>query len=274
MNREQKIISRIKEHYNEALKRYDESRIVGVFCQGSPNYNLDYEKSDIDTKLILTPSLEDIIFNRKPISTTHILDNEEHLDAKDIRLYINTFKKQNINFLEILFTPFKIVNPLYAKWWNKLEANRERIARYNEYQAVKAMKGVAMEKYRAMEHPYPSKVDIIAEYGYDGKQVSHLLRIEDYLRRYINGHTYEACLIPSYNARPRIMEYKKQEVPLAVARIEASESIERIKQMADSFTACNANQPDPYIDELFNSVQRDIVKFAIALELVEEEYFD
>ena len=103
MTREERIMKRMHEHYQRGVELYGESRIVGLFLQGSQNYGLDYEGSDIDTKLILTPTIEDIIFNRKPVSTTHVMENEEHLDAKDIRLYIQTFRKQNLNFLEILF---------------------------------------------------------------------------------------------------------------------------------------------------------------------------
>ena len=168
MTREEKIMSRLREHYEEALEYFDESRIVGIFLQGSQNYGLDYEGSDIDTKLIVLPSFEDIAFNKKPVSTTHVRANEEHIDFKDLRLYMQTFRKQNLNFLEILFTEFKILNPQYEDMWNMLVENRERIARYNEFQAIKSMKGIAMEKYHAMKHPYPSKLDIIEAHGYDG----------------------------------------------------------------------------------------------------------
>lgn len=45
--------------------------LLGFFYQGSGNYNLDYEKSDVDTKLIVTPTFREIVFNKSPISTTH-----------------------------------------------------------------------------------------------------------------------------------------------------------------------------------------------------------
>ena len=32
------IMNKIKEHYTEALEMFPESRIVGIFCQGSQNY--------------------------------------------------------------------------------------------------------------------------------------------------------------------------------------------------------------------------------------------
>ena len=161
------IMNGVREHYEEAKQYFDESRIVGIFYQGSANYGLDYENSDIDTKLIVTPTFEDIVFNKRPVSTTHVRANNEHIDFKDIRLYIETFRKQNVNFLEILFTPYKIVNPQYEQWWNRLIENREAIAHYDIHRAIKTMSGIALEKYQAMEHKYPSKVDIIEKYGYD-----------------------------------------------------------------------------------------------------------
>ena len=161
------IMARVKEHYDEAASILGESHIIGVFLQGSQNYGLDYEGSDIDTKCIVVPTLEDIAMNKSPISTTHVRENNEHIDLKDVRLYFGTFRKQNLNFLEILFTPYKIINPQYAKWWKMLEEHREDIARYDIQKAINSMYGVAREKYHALEHRYPSKVDLIDKYGYD-----------------------------------------------------------------------------------------------------------
>ena len=42
------------------------------------------------------------------------------MDIKDIRLYFDNFKKQNINFVEILFTDFYLVNPKYKDLWKIL----------------------------------------------------------------------------------------------------------------------------------------------------------
>ena len=147
------IMKQVERHYQEALTLFPADRIVGVFLQGSQNYGLDYEGSDIDTKLIVVPSFADICLNRKPISTTHVRENNEHTDWKDVRLYMETFRKQNLNFLEILFTEFYIINPMYKEEWMRLVANRERIARMNPFRAVKSMKGIAHEKYAAMEKP-------------------------------------------------------------------------------------------------------------------------
>ena len=265
-------MDKIQEHYQEALEFYPADRIIGVFCQGSQNYGLDYEGSDIDTKCFLVPTLEDIIFNKKPISTTHIRANEEHIDFKDIRLFLTTVRKQNLNFMEILFTKYKIVNPIYEQYWNRLIENNEQIAHYNPVGAVKTMKGIALEKYHAMEHRYPSKADLIDRDGYDPKQLSHLIRVREYLSRYIAGERYANCLQTNY---PRhlvaVKRTDKLYYSLTDAREVAEEELRLVVKMADEFAAAHKDDPvDEKVDELLDQVQRDIVKLGIKLEMKKE----
>ena len=266
------IMEQVKRHYDEALKLFPEDRIVGVFLQGSQNYGLDYEGSDIDTKCIVLPTLEDLIFNNKPVSTTHILDNEEHLDLKDVRLYFQTFRKQNLNFMEILFTKYKIVNPTYEQYWNRLIENNEQIARYNVVGAVKTMKGIALEKYHAMEHRYPSKVDLIDKWGYDPKQLSHLLRVEEYLLRYVNGEPYSNCLITKIPDTLKAAKDTKNLLwTLDEAREIAETHLKQVVEFSDEFAAAHAEEPvDWRVDTLLDDVQRDIMRLGIELELEKE----
>ena len=269
------IMEQVKRHYDEACKLFPEDRIVGVFLQGSQNYGLDYEGSDIDTKCIVLPTLDDLIFNRKPVSTTHVLPNEEHLDLKDVRLYFQTFRKQNLNFMEILFTKYKIVNPLYEPYWNRLIENNEQIAHYNPVGSVKTMKGIAMEKYHAMEHRYPSKVDIIDKYHYDGKQLHHLLRVREYLIRYINGEPYKDCLVTNCGEYLKLV---KTLTPngffhdIDTAREIAEQQLAKVISIADEFAAAHKDDPvDAEVDKLLDEVQESIMRLGIILDLEKEE---
>ncbi len=263
------IMKRVQEHYDEALQYFPEEQIVGVFLQGSQNYELDYEGSDVDTKLIVVPSFKDICLNKKPVSTTHVRANDEHTDWKDIRLYMETFRKQNLNFLEILFTDFYIINPMYKEEWDRLVEAREFIARMNPYRAVKSMKGIALEKFHAMEHRYPSKADIIDKYGYDGKQTSHQIRVYDYLRRYIAGEDYESCLRPSDYLLEQIMNYKKLNVySLEEARGTALAYIEQTVEMADKFCAEHEDREVPWVRELLEDVSYNIMRISVEKELL------
>ena len=263
------IMDRLYEHLEEAKQYFPADRIVGIFIQGSQNYGLDVESSDIDTKLIVTPSFEDIVLNKKAVSTTHIRANDEHTDWKDVRLYMETFRKQNLNFLEILFTPYKMVNPLYENSWNKLIEAREDIARMNPYRAVKSMKGIALEKYHAMEHRYPSKIEVLDKYGYDPKQLHHLVRVEEYLGRYIAGDAYSRCLQPK-NA-DYLIKVKNGEYDLETARIHANTAKANVERIADAFCADKGDAENPDMRALLEQVQYEIIKTSILKEIAEDD---
>lgn len=259
------IMDRVREHYNDALKHFPEDRIVCLIYQGSGNYGLDYEDSDVDTKLIITPTFKDIAMNNKAVSTTHIRENDEHIDFKDIRLYMQTFRKQNLNFLEILFSPYCIINPMYKSEWNRLIAAREDIAHYAPVQAIKSMKGIAKEKYFAMEHHYPSRMEWINKFSYDPKQLHHLLRVEDYIERYTSGESYESCL----QARnPEYLKAVKRGCHnLEEARELANKADKHIDEMCAKFLETCLTEVDKFVDELLDDVQYNIMKIAIQKEI-------
>lgn len=265
------IMERVHEHWLEALTLFPKDRIVGIFLQGSQNYGLDYEGSDIDTKLIVVPTWEDICFNRKPVSTTHIRANDEHIDLKDIRLMFQTFRKQNLNFMEILFTKYKIVNPMYEEYWAELVEYNEKIAMYDPCGAVKTMKGIAMEKYHAMEHRYPAKAEIIDAWGYDPKQLHHLLRVREYLERYINGEKYADCLVSKETIYLKKVKYANPTVKpfysLEVARKLGKATLDKIVDIADNFIERELPK-DEQVDVILDRVQEKIMRDAIMAELL------
>ena len=261
------VLRCVENHYREALDYFPEDRIVGCFLQGSQNYELDLPGSDVDTKLIVVPSFKDIALNSKPVSTTHIRINQEHIDFKDIRLYMDTFRKQNLNFLEILFTPYMLIHPYYAQEWDKLIQAREQIARMNPWRAVKSMKGIALEKYHAMEHPYPSKLDVLDRYGYDPKQLHHLVRVDNYLTRYIKGDTYADCLIPDPAMKEFLLDIKRGNWDLAAARELAKQSLAHVEQIADAFCDSTEDKEDTEMRDLLQDVSYNIMKIAVEKEL-------
>lgn len=210
MQKERYIMNRLHEHYKYLIENYD-YKVIYLALQGSQNYELDvYDdeyKSDIDTKAIIVPTLEDIVKNKKPVSETIVLPNNEHIDVKDIRVMFDTFKKQNVNYIEILFTDYYILNAEYGEYIEDLLKNAELIAHLNYNQALKCMAGMSMEKLKALQHPYPTIVDKIEKYGYDPKQLHHILRMNDFIKKYVSGKTYKECLIP--NNKKYLIEIKK-----------------------------------------------------------------
>lgn len=256
-------MQRLQEHYNEVENMGYE--IVGVFLQGSQNYELAYENSDIDSKAILLPRFDSFVLNKKAISTTHILENNEHVDLKDIRLMFDCFRKQNINFVEILFTKYKILNPKYTAMIQKLFDNNEKIARYNNYASVNCICGTSLEKFKALEHPYPTIVDKIEKYGYDPKQLHHIIRLNEFMKRYLAGEKYADCLI-SKN-KEYLIDVKKGIHTLEEARELAKTLCDETYQIKTHYMTNNPVQVDKECDDILNEVLLETMKYNFKCEL-------
>lgn len=209
---EESIINEaLDKHWEELFKRgYD---VAALFVQGSQNYGLaEYSeeyRSDVDTKAIVIPSLEDFVKGTAPVSTTIVLDNNEHIDVKDIRLMFSNFQKMNISYIELLYTNYKRINPKYETDIMRLIEARDDIAAINNVQFVKCIYGMALEKRKALCHPYPTILDKIEKYGYDGKQLSHCARLYYFLEDYIGGSPLAACYRPDPKQKEILMNYKK-----------------------------------------------------------------
>lgn len=263
MNREIKITKRLNEHYDYLQRQNYE--IVFLALQGSQNYGLDvYDEdyiSDVDTKAVVLPSFEDFVYNKAPVSKTLILENNEHIDVKDVRVMFETYKKQNINFIETLFSKFLIINPKYAELVKPLFQYREDIAHININQAIRCMAGMSKEKLKALKHPYPTIKDKIDKYGYDPKQLHHILRMNDFIKKYaIKKETYEECLIP--DNREYLIEIKKgilTEEEATKLAIETDEDTYEVKNWATGFDGKQDVINQKGIDVL-NKVKFDLLK--------------
>lgn len=274
MDRLEYIQNGLKYHLEEFNKCYPHLTLLGIFLQGSQNYGLDLYtqdyKSDIDTKAIVIPSLEDVVMNRKPISTTHILPNNEHLDIKDIRLYFDNFKKQNINFLEILFTDFFYINKNYIDLWNQLVADRELVAHYNKNQALRCMAGMSMEKKKALCHPYPTIKWKIDKYGYDGKQLHHIIRMYNFITCYaLNGTFKESLTFFIPGQKEEMMKAKLNKYSLE----EALKKAEQYDFLTKYIKDINSKEQDEINQDalnLLNKIQYEIIKRKMIFDLEKE----
>lgn len=267
MSKHEDIMARLDHHYFESEPYFGADNIVGIWLQGSQNYELDLPESDVDTKMIVTPKFKDIALNAKPVSTTHIRPNDEHTDWKDIRLYIETFRKQNLNFLEILFTNYYSIHRDYFDQWERLMKHNEEIAHMNPWRAIKSMKGIAMEKYHAMEHHYPSREHILKTYGYDIKQLHHLVRVDNYLTRYIKGDAYADCLIPDDRMKEFLLDIKKGKWGLAAARSLAEQSLAHVIEISDAACDMLEDKENAEMRDLLEDVCYNIMKISVEKEL-------
>jgi len=267
--KDERIMRRLHEHLDAVTEKHP--RWVGIFLQGSQNYGLDYDGSDIDSKLITLPSFEDFVLNRKPVSYTHIMDNNEHVDVKDIRLMFECFRKQNINFVEILFTKYRILNPVYEDSYMRVLNIRERIGRYNNYAALNCICGTAYEKQKALCHPYPATIEKINRFGYDPKQLHHILRLSEFMIRWIKGEPYQDCLVSKLSDMLVSVKKDGAGMPVDEALGWADYFVSTMKKMKDNYMDTHGVEIDRGVDEILNSVLVEMFKKAFVLDISDDD---
>jgi hypothetical protein len=141
------VQERLAAHYVRAREHYGEENILGVFLYGSWNYGTNLPDSDVDTKCILIPDLYHLAI--KPYEVKHLDVDGEVCECMTIQHMVDNWKKQNINFLEILFTGYYIVNPKFIpEWFDFIAEWREALAHYDVKKAILSMGNQALHTYK------------------------------------------------------------------------------------------------------------------------------
>ena len=270
------ISARVKEHYDYLVAAgYD---VVFTALQGSQNYGLDEYSdnycSDVDTKSIVLPCLDDFIRAKQPISAVEVMDNDEHAEVKDIRVMFEMFKKENISYIELLYSDYIVFNPKYEELIKPIFEKRDEIVAADTAQFLKCIAGMAYEKNKALCHPYPGIIDKIEKYGYDGKQLSHCVRLYEFIARFAEGTTVNAAY-KSLN-RKVLMNFKKQldrdGFPLDKedAVDICQEYCDRIRDLKDSLLEGRNYEVNTGVWIFLDEIKAKILKFKITKEVVRE----
>lgn len=182
----ERILKRLREHLDYVIKQgYNEERVLGIFLYGSQNYGFASDKSDIDSKVILLPSFSDFCLMEKAVSKEIHLENKEHIDIKDIRALRQNIMKQNINYTELLYTDYCIINPRYKELFDKyFISSREKIVRMDQNKAIRSIGG-------QLRHTLSQATD------FDNKKIYNAKRLFFFLEHYINNEPYEKCIRPT-----------------------------------------------------------------------------
>lgn len=269
-----RVRKRLKEHLDEALQNPKIHDWFMIAVNGSYNYNMDTPQSDIDSKLLVIPSLEQLV-NGKSLNYLHCMsDNGEHVEVKDIRHYFATMLKQNINFVETLYAQVWIVNPVYMRLFHYLFEMRDVISGCNPIATIHCIQGTARQKYKQMLQSSPARAADIEEYGFDRKSLHHLVRCVFFGEYYMEGTNYQECLqnndVP--NIRRMIMSLKtttvlNREYAISIAEDmlngfdeKVDSYLDTIKPFQKDFSVLAADVKD-FLDTLaFEIIKQSIAK--------------
>lgn len=215
--------------YNMTFKPFQQFMLVPV---GSWNYNCADEHSDVDTKAIFIPTLQDIVQNRCE-AYTHLLPNEEHVDCCDIRNYMKSLIKGNPQFLETLFSNWGYLNnEYYGEEIHALMHMREDIARCNPNNTMRAFFGMADRNYKLCVSR--------GEEEHLGKWVYQLARIEECMGKYCQDRSFEECLHTSQ--RDFLLSIKNNEFSKGSLEMVAYNSIQKCQNHYEAFKLFNKTE--------------------------------
>lgn len=253
LNKE-KIMRRLQEHYDYIKQFYNEDNILGIFLYGSQNYGFATDESDVDAKAIIVPSFTDLVLNYNDLVSTDYEVNGEHIDVKDIRKIVQNWKKQNVNFIELLFTEYCIINPKYeALFYKYFIEHREEIAHYDERKAVMSITHQAI-------HTMQQDME-------DKKKLHNGGRLYQFLKRYLKGKDYQTCITLSDNEDMRqwLADIKFDENTLTPGgrRRECEYIIEQLNRIIAEWELEESN-PNTELDELMNQGILEIVQCALS----------
>lgn len=175
----------------QQYKEYAESQGLQVYAialKGSQNYNLHDEESDIDANLVFIPSLQDLRTSQKYKYTFPTGEVTCH----NIYDFATIVAKGNPQWIEICHTDYIIGD----------------LSLFKHYQLnPSALKGMVMEKVTAFSRLYPSRAKYIEQFGYDPKQLHHIIRLHHCLHENVPVKKYEGA------QRELMLDIKRGRVP-------------------------------------------------------------
>lgn len=225
--------------------------VIYIGLYGSQNYNLSDEKSDIDVKAIILPTLENIIF-RKVTSKTIECENG-NIDVKDLITFYDVIKKGNFSYVESIDTKYFIGDKYIKELFSQFRPN------------FKSILGAMYEKRKALTHEYPSKHIEFKKWGFDPKQHHHILRLYDLLEYNLKNNDTRSYLYYEDNSdrRKELINYKrnKNNVALSIVAEDSDDFINRAKKLIDDnyvYDYINIdNQVNKYIE---NNIKINLIK--------------
>lgn len=263
-NKYDKVMQSIDDWKKRLFEQYGQHHIMNITLYGSQNYNLGTKKSDVDVKAIYVPSLKEGLFSEKKISIELHNEKNEHCELKDIREMFKMYKKQNLNFLETLYTKYRWDNDNYNKVSNDINCYKHLLANYNIEAGKRSISGQALNTLRQFK-TNPS----------DLKKLAKILHLYLFLEKRNYIENYEDCYyvtnedtILGYNAYNLLISLKNNKLPPSLIGRNLETTIDFLEDFfVRTFNTCIVTNKNNYdIDKIFEDAIFEAILICDSLE--------
>lgn len=185
-------------------------QVYAIMLKGSQNYNLHDSESDVDANAILIPSLSEIRHNK---SYKYTYDTGE-ITCHNIYSFADIVAKGNPQWIEVVHTPYHMGGSL--ELFKHFQVNPS------------ALKGMVYEKVAAFDKLYPSRACMIEKFGYDPKQLHHIIRLYHTLKGNLPYSIYAGA------GREWMLGIKRGSLAKADAKLLMDKYIQKLLAIYDS----------------------------------------
>lgn len=259
-------VLQVKKREAEEKRGYHISLMV---LKGSQNYNCADENSDIDAVAFFVPTLEQLI-DGKIVSKKLTMNDGAFIELKDIRLFTNLMAKANPSYLELLYSPYRIIDGNQSNEITALIISlfsmRDEISVMNLTGFYKTIKGTSYQRYKSFLKSLDN------DQGYNRKsfyQIYRMYLLADLIIR--KGISYEAAICPGdidYRYQDFLMHYKNDIMCSEKAMAYASIYNEMTTKMIDVHLSKNDFEFNLNTYASLQLLINKIVEFSIRLEMM------
>ncbi len=189
----------VNDHHQQIKEKMEPvgDKLIYTALFGSQNYDLDTETSDVDTHSMYIPHPQRIITN----DMTHYpliegsFGYDGNSDVKTVHDMLEQFRKGNLNFLELLWTPYITVTPGWEYWVHYLRENRcvfledkhHLMTVWGGFLRQMIKRTTRADKYRMMNMSLSTHLSGYREdLGYNPKAFANALRIKETMIRFLD----------------------------------------------------------------------------------------
>lgn len=185
---------------DEMVKRFDKGFCFSALY-GSQNYGLATSESDVDVKVAFLPSPQEVLLagKRQAMTLTKDGSTDNTVLAKDLRDVFAELYKQNLNFLEVLATPYFYSSLEFSPVFEELRTRSDEVARYYERGFYLCTCGLF------------NKLDTDFQKGrFDYKKLVFGLYLRDFVNQYHKGTEFKNCFESEHEKFYADVKHKKE----------------------------------------------------------------
>ncbi len=187
---------------------------------GSQNYGLDNENSDVDTKSIIIPALDDWTWgDTDKYNATIEMEDGSHAEIKSLPDMCKQYIKGNINFLETLYTEYVDIAPAWEWLYNEFQDVRDNVSRHNLYKAAQTWLGYERQALERAFHSTSEALGYREDCGYNPKSLMNAFRIKESFIRFFQFNRPFNESIDVSDMRGLLLDVKEHPMPRDVAAV-------------------------------------------------------